>query len=381
MVHAVENMAFVGDVPWHGLGTSITTDTPLKEIQAAAGLDWEVQIVPNHKADGTPIEASYYIERISDGAILGKCVTEVYKPVQNSQMFDFFEPFIEAGSLHIHTAGSLFNGAKVWAMATPNTGFTLDGDDKVVSNLVFTLDHRGTAANSCMFTPIRVVCNNTWQLAKDTARDVVKHNHKVPFDSEAMVTALGFFEKEFSEFEKLAKKMARKVLTGAEELEYFRAVFGSQGEKTDKSGKVIHSQSVRKALALSRGKDISVKPTTDAKLKKDRLKEIERLMQEAVDTGKTTIDLSGIDAAIEDPMAATATGGQIVNAGHDLKSARADENAITVWGAFQTVTNIVDHNPLKANKSADRRLEVSLYGNMADHKEKALNAARELVAA
>ena len=38
MVHAVENMAFVGAVPWHGLGTSITTDTPLKEIQAAAGL-------------------------------------------------------------------------------------------------------------------------------------------------------------------------------------------------------------------------------------------------------------------------------------------------------------------------------------------------------
>ena len=378
MVHAVENMAFVGDVPWHGLGTSITTDTPLKEIQAAAGLDWEVQIAPNHKADGTPIEASYYIERISDGAILGKCVTEMYKPVQNSQMFDFFKPFVEAKKLHIHTAGSLFDGAKVWAMATPNEGFTLDGDDTVVSNLVFTLDHRGIGANSCMFTPIRVVCNNTWQLAKDTARDVVKHNHKEVFDSEAMVTALGLFQKEFSNFEKLAKKMARKVLTGAEELEYFRAVFGSQGEKTDESGKVIHSQSVRKALALSRGKDISVKPTTDAKLKRDRLKEIERLMQEAVNTGKTTIDLSGIDAATEDPMATT--GGQIVNAGHDLKSARADENAITVWGAFQTVTNIVDHNPLKANKSADRRLEVSLYGNIADHKAKALDAARELVA-
>ena len=61
-------------------------------------------------------------------------------------------------------------------MATPNEGFTLDGDDTVVSNLVFTLDHRGIGANSCMFTPIRVVCNNTWQLAKDTARDVVKHN-------------------------------------------------------------------------------------------------------------------------------------------------------------------------------------------------------------
>ena len=191
-----------------------------------------------------------------------------------------------------------------------------------------------------------------------------------------MVTALGFFEKEFSEFEKLAKKMARKVLTGAEELEYFRAVFGSQGEKTDKSGKVTHSQSVRKALALSRGKNISVKPTTDAKLKRDRLKEIERLMQEAVDTGNTTIDLSNVETAIEEPAA----GDRVLNAGHDLKSARADDDAITVWGAFQTVTNIVDHNPIK-DTGRDRRFDVALYGGQRDNKSKALDAARELIAA
>ena len=376
MVHAVENMAFVGDVPWHGLGTSITTDTPLKEIQAAAGLDWEVQIAPNHKADGTPIEASYYIERVSDGAILGKCVTEMYKPVQNSQMFDFFEPFVEAGSLHIHTAGSLFDGQKVWTMATPNEGFTLDGDDTVVSNLVFTLDHRGIGANSCMFTPIRVVCNNTWTLARDTAKEIIKHNHKVPFDSDAMVTALGLFQKEFSAFEKLAKKMAKRVLTGEEEIEFFRTVFGGK-EKTDDSGKVIHSRAVQKAIALARGKDISAKSTSDSKLKKDRLAALERLMQEAVETGNTTIDLSNVETVIEEPAT---TGDKAINAGHDLKSARADDNAITVWGAFQTVTNIVDHNPIK-DTGRDRRLDVALYGGQRDNKAKALDAARQLIAA
>ena len=157
MVHAVENMAFVGEVPWHGLGTPITADMPLAEIQSAAGLDWEVRLEANHKADGSPINESFYIERVTDGAILGKCVTEKYLPVQNATMFEFFEPFVEAGSLYIHTAGSLFDGAKVWAMATPNEGFTLDGDDTVVSNLVFTLDHRGIGANSCLFSPILVV--------------------------------------------------------------------------------------------------------------------------------------------------------------------------------------------------------------------------------
>ena len=67
MVHAVENMAFVGDVPWHGLGTSIDQDTPLADIQVAAGLDWEVRLEANHKLDGTPIEESHYIERVRRG--------------------------------------------------------------------------------------------------------------------------------------------------------------------------------------------------------------------------------------------------------------------------------------------------------------------------
>ena len=70
----------------------------------------------------------------------------------------------------------------------------------------------------------------------------------------------------------------------------------------------------------------------------------------------------------------------MLNAGHDLKSARADDNAITVWGAFQTVTNIVDHNPIK-DTGRDRRFDVALYGGQRDNKAKALDAARELIAA
>ena len=379
MVHAVENMAFVGEVPWHGLGTQISADMPLNEIQAAAGLDWNVRLEANHKADGSPIDASYYIERESDGQILGKCVTEAYLPVQNSTMFEFFQPFVDAGSLYVHTAGSLFDGAKVWAMATPNEGFTLDGDDTVVSNLVFTLDHSGTRANSCLFSPIRVVCNNTWTLAKNTASQIVKHHHKVPFDADVMVTALGLFQSEFSQFEQLAREMAAKVLTGEEEIDFFRTVFGGK-ETVDNSGKVTHSIEVRKALLLARGQEYSpAKRTSDAKLKKDRLAALEQLMQEAVIAGSTTIDLSGISDQIganddKDEQSA------VINAGHDLKSARADNDRITLWGAFQTVTNIIDHNPIK-DTGPDQRLYASLYGGQRNNKSIALDKAREMVAA
>ena len=330
MVHAVENMAFVGDVPWHGLGTQISADMPLDEIQAAAGLDWTVKLEANHKADGSPIDASYYIERESDGQILGKCVTEAYLPVQNSTMFEFFQPFVDAGSLYVHTAGSLFDGAKVWAMATPNEGFTLDGNDTVVSNLVFTLDHSGMRANSCLFSPIRVVCNNTWTLAKNTASQIVKHNHKVPFDADVMVTALGMFQSEFSQFEELAKKMAAKVLTGEEEIDFFRTVFGGK-ETVDNSGKVTHSIAVRKALLLARGQEYNPSNrTNDAKLKKQQLAALEQLMQEAVSAGTTTIDLSGLPDTIGN-FDHKNEEAPIINAGHDLTSARADNARITRW--------------------------------------------------
>lgn len=379
MVHAVENMAFVGDVPWHGLGTQISADMPLDEIQAAAGLDWTVKLEANHKADGSPIDASYYIERESDGQILGKCVTEAYLPVQNSTMFEFFQPFVDAGSLYVHTAGSLFDGAKVWAMATPNEGFTLDGDDTVVSNLVFTLDHSGMRANSCLFSPIRVVCNNTWTLAKNTASQIVKHNHKVPFDADVMVTALGLFQSEFSQFEELAKKMAAKVLTGEEEIDFFRAVFGGK-ETVDKSGKVTHSRAVQKALLLARGQEYNPSNrTSDAKLKKEKLAALEQLMQEAVSAGTTTIDLSGLPDTIGN-FVHTNEDAPVINAGHDLKSARADNDRITLWGAFQTVTNIIDHNPIK-DTGPDRRLDAALYGGQRNNKSIALDKARELVAA
>ena len=380
MVHAVENMAFVGDVPWHGLGTAITSDTPLSEIQAAAGLDWEVRLETNCKIDGTPIDESFYIERISDGAILGKCVTEKYIPVQNKVMFDFFEPFVDAGTLHIHTAGSLFDGSKVWVMATPNEGFTLDGDDTVVSNLVFTLDHRGLAANTCLFSPIRVVCNNTWQLARDTASQIVKHNHKIPFDAEAMVTALGMFQKEFSNFEKLAKKMAKRVLAGEEELDFFRAVFGGK-ETTDKSGKVQHSRAVQKALSLARGKAYNPSGSnkkSDAALRRDQSEAFERLMQEAIDNGSVTIDAASIESRIAGSNN-NDNDSRVVNAGNDLKSTRVDENTITLWGAFQTVTNIIDHDPIK-DTGPDRRLDVALFGGQRNNKAIALERAQELLA-
>ena len=48
MAHEIEiidgqaQMAYAGEVPWHGLGTQVSADLSPQEMLVAAGLDWQV---------------------------------------------------------------------------------------------------------------------------------------------------------------------------------------------------------------------------------------------------------------------------------------------------------------------------------------------------
>ena len=373
MSHEVETMAFANEVPWHGLGNPVSNEMTPAEMMAAAGCDWEVALTQNHYPPthahhpSEPIDNSHFIERLSDGAILGEYVAGDYKPVQNYELFDFFDSFIQDGSMYLHTAGSLFGGRKVWCMATTKEGFTLGKDDEVVNNLLFTISHTGKNSNSALNTPVRVVCANTMRLAMSQADDIVTHNHRAVFDAEALKVALGVSSQNFGEFEELAKAMAKKVLSGEEEIDFFRSVFGGK-ERTDDSGKVIHSEGVRKAMAYFRGQEFNPaaskrKETKDATIAKLQ-EQVEALM-----AGKSLEEIEVDPELIEAPSAA-------VNYGWDMKSAKG-----TLWGAFNTVTYMTDHKPVR-DHGPDHRIEKAFYGGMGrDTKTIALEKAKELVTA
>ncbi len=42
MAHLVENMAYVGRTPWHGLGNQLACQQPLEVWMREAGMDWEI---------------------------------------------------------------------------------------------------------------------------------------------------------------------------------------------------------------------------------------------------------------------------------------------------------------------------------------------------
>ena len=48
MAHLVEQMAYVGATPWHGLGSRLSPKQPLEVWQREAGMDWQIQESPVH---------------------------------------------------------------------------------------------------------------------------------------------------------------------------------------------------------------------------------------------------------------------------------------------------------------------------------------------
>lgn len=97
-------------------------------------------------------------------------VSDSYGIVQNRDAFQFIDVLCTGGKCDtpiIECAGVLGQGERVFVTAKFPESIKLDnkGDDRVEMYVVFTTSHDGTGSVNCMVTPIRVVCNNTLNMA------------------------------------------------------------------------------------------------------------------------------------------------------------------------------------------------------------------------
>ena len=148
-------------VPWHGLGTPVQEALTSEEAIEKAGLNWEVVKKPIYNENGIEIPKYFRTARSSDNSTLG-IVSGRYKIVQNQEAFSFTDELI-SGDVRYETAGSLNDGRRVWLLAKLPERYILD--DKFDTYICFTNTHDGTGAVQVCMTPVRVVCNNTLNLA------------------------------------------------------------------------------------------------------------------------------------------------------------------------------------------------------------------------
>jgi phage/plasmid-like protein (TIGR03299 family) len=164
MAHRVETMFSVSETPWHGLGQVITDAPTVDEGIKAAGLDWEVQTEPVFVADGRECPARAVV-RATDKSILG-VVGPKWRPLQNREAFDWFQPIIDSGLARLTTAGSLCEGRRVWVMAEIGDPLEIVKGDEVRRFVLLSNSHDGSSAVRVGFTPVRVVCANTLAMAE-----------------------------------------------------------------------------------------------------------------------------------------------------------------------------------------------------------------------
>ncbi|MDE6212406.1 MAG: DUF932 domain-containing protein [Lachnospiraceae bacterium] len=167
MAANVESMFYTREEPWHGLGIRVEDAPTSEDALRLAGLDWKVA-QESIFTDAGDIIAGYKVNvRDSDRKVLG-VVSDRYKIIQNGEAFAFTDALLGSGVCY-ETAGSLQEGKRVWLLARLPREYIMAGE-RIAPYLVFSNSHDGSGAVRVALTPIRVVCNNTLNLALNTAR-------------------------------------------------------------------------------------------------------------------------------------------------------------------------------------------------------------------
>lgn len=238
MAANVESMFYVRETPWHGLGTRVSEAPTSSEALTLAGLNWNVMQEPIYTGNDDLIEGYKANVRDKDRKVLG-VVTDRYKVIQNAEAFSFTDELLGEG-VRYETAGSLQGGKKVWLLARMPQEYIISGE-RISPYLLFSNTHDGSGAIRVALTPIRVVCNNTLNLALATAkrswsmihtgdiREKMSEARDTLFMAEKYMDCLG------KEFENL--KM--KKLTDKQVMEYIEILLPLEEDFTNQQAKNV----------------------------------------------------------------------------------------------------------------------------------------------
>lgn len=175
MAANVESMFYVREKPWHGLGTMVAEAPDSTEALRLAGLDWNVVQKDIMTVGGSGIIPGFKANvRDTDGSVLG-IVTDRYRVVQNVEAFSFTDALLGEG-VRYETAGSLQGGRRTWILARLPHQYIINGEE-ISPYLVFMNAHDSSGAIKAAMTPVRVVCQNTLNLALSTAKRSWSFNH------------------------------------------------------------------------------------------------------------------------------------------------------------------------------------------------------------
>ncbi len=351
----------VGDPAWHGLGTVIREAATSAEAIGLAGLDWSVEQWPAHTRDplGNEIPCPNRVAnvRTDTNAVLG-IFTPQYRVFQNSEAFDFMDDIVGEKLAMYETAGSLKGGKQVWMLARVPKEYRV-GEDVVQPYILLTNSHDGTQALRMIPTTVRVVCNNTLNLAMGAAgRGVgIAISHFPALDTRVKEARkkLGILSDRLDTFGLEMQALADRKMSAMEVKDYFRALFPTQTAEQAEEDRVV------KQAAL-----------LDTML--DRETEGQEVVEELLEShfARTKIQAKHNQETLD----------------YVLESFEAERNNLpgierSAWSAYNAVSEWTDHRRTSKGKSQsdrdDNRLKSVWFGGANQIKQTAYQSALDLV--
>jgi phage/plasmid-like protein (TIGR03299 family) len=224
--------ALRGAPAWHNLANRIfspdeevTTQSMLQEAKLA---NWNVRLspiaehIPESWNDVSTASLVLRDNPFNGGTDVLATVGKRYKPVQNEELFAFADAIHDADpACRWESAGSLKKGKVVFGTVDIPRTMVLDpqgANDATKLYLIVWTSHDGSVAVQAAVTPVRVVCQNTLNLAMRNAKQSFKIRHtqsvegRIQVARETLGLALGYFD----EFEAEAKELFSQSITDAE---------------------------------------------------------------------------------------------------------------------------------------------------------------------
>lgn len=320
-------IAFVGETPWHGLGTKLPEGADIATWKRAAHLEWSVKegrvlfereaapLATVNLTAGTagepvpmtetlPFPARKALYRSDTGRPLS-IVSDKFRVVQPGDVLEFFRKLVESHGFKLETAGALREGRRIWALAR------IAEEVKVLDDIVQPYCLLSTAYDASMATwarlcATRVVCANTIAYAESEKGNIVRVPHNAELDFDDVRLQLGLALNAWEKFKVRSLKMAEREMRDPEAEAFLRELLGvAEGDAP---------RGFAKILDLFKG----------------------------------------------------------AQAGSDKKSTRQ-----TIWGLVQAVAEHVDHNPY--SRSDDTRQDSAWFGRGSDLKVKAFQKALAVV--
>ncbi|APC17390.1 hypothetical protein BLL42_17200 [Pseudomonas frederiksbergensis] len=322
MAHLIEQMAYVGATPWHGLGSQLSPKQPLEIWQREAGMNWQIQESPVHfKADNVGNLGtihSFAEQKVlfrSDTKAPLSVVSQRYQVVQPREVLEFYRDLTEHSGYELETAGVLKGGRKLWALARTGQSTALKGNDVVNGYLLLATSCDGTLATTATPTTIRVVCNNTLSIAINGASQAIKVPHSTRFDPRAVKQQLGITVSQWDDFMYRMRTLAARPVKAHEAKDYLRSVLCEAATGNPERTGLSNERALTKVLSLYEGH----------------------------------------------------------GRGAELEAAKG-----TAWGLLNAVTEYVDHE--RRARSNEYRMDTAWFGQGAVIKQRALSTALQLVA-